>query len=237
MEPMTMMALGGLAGGLLGGMGGSKQAGTTTTINDIPAWLKPYVTGMLGQAQPMFNQQAGQGQSPVVGASQDEMMKTIQGQYLDPRSNPFLQETFQQGANEIRGAMSPSFGHMQAFGGNSGANQALGRSLGNFATNLYGNNYNQERNRQFGATAAGPDFATSGTGSAFAPFNQYSNLLKGWGSQQTQPYFNNPTGGVLGGALTGASMGRMFGGGGAGGGAPFGMGTGMTPGMNLGGWL
>jgi hypothetical protein len=159
----------------------------------------------------MFNQQVGQGPSPVTGASQDEMMKTIQGQYLDPRSNPFLQETFQQGANQIRGALSPSFGHMQAFGGNSGANQALGRSLGNFATNLYGGNYGQERDRQFGATMGGPGFASGQTESAFAPFNQYSNLLRGWGSQQTQPFFENKGANMFGGALAGAGLGRMFG--------------------------
>jgi hypothetical protein len=208
------MLIGGLAGGLLGGLGGSKQAGTTTVTNDVPEWLRPYVTGLLDQAQPLFNQQAQAGPSPVAGAAQGEMLKTIGGNYLDPRTNPYLQETFQQGANQIRGALSPSFGHMQAFGGNSGANQALGRSLGNFATNLYGGNYGQERDRQFGATMGGPGFASGQTESAFAPFNQYSNLLRGWGSQQTQPYFDNKTGNMLGGAVTGATMGRMFGGGG-----------------------
>ena len=202
MDPMTMMALGAAGGGLLGGLGGSKQAGVTTTTNDIPEWLKPYVTGMLGPAQNLFNSGVG-GSQPILDASQDETLKTIQGDYLDPRSNPYLQETFQQGSNQIRGALSPSFGHMQAFGSNSGYNQALGRSLGEFATSLYGGNYNQERDRQFGATTAGAE-------SAFAPFNQYANLLKGWGSQQQQPFYENKGANILGGALVGGSLARAF---------------------------
>lgn len=195
------MGIGAALGGALGGLGGSKQ-GNITTTTDIPAWLKPYATHLMGQAKPLFD--AGTpGAAPLQGASQDEMLKTIQGQYLDPRSNPYLQETFQQGANQIRGAMSPSFGHMEAFG--SGPNQAIGRTIADFGSNLYGNNYNQERNRQFGATTQGQDFA-------FQPFSQFKSLMSGFGGTQTSPYFENKGSSMFGGALAGASLGRMFGG-------------------------
>lgn len=200
MDPMTMMALGAGAGGLLGGLGGSKQAGTTTSVTDVPEWLKPFMMNMLNPAQNLM-QQATPGASPIMGASQDEMLKTIQGNYLDPRSNPFLQETFQQGANQIRGAMSPRFGHMEAFG--SAPNQAIGRSIADFGANLYGQNYGQERNRQFSATAGGQGFA-------FEPFQQFKGLTSGMGSQTSQPYFENKGANMLGGALAGASIGRMF---------------------------
>lgn len=202
--------LGGLGGALLGGLGGSKQSGTTTTTTDIPEWLKPFAMNLMNQAQPAFNQSVAGGPNPVLGASQDQMMKTIGGEYLDPRSNPFLQETYEQGAKQIRGALSPSFGHMQAFGGNSGFNQTLGRSLGEFATDLYGGNYGQERDRQFNATMGGPGFATGQAGGTFAPFSQYADLLKGWGSQQQQPFYENKTANILGGALAGVGLGRAF---------------------------
>jgi hypothetical protein len=210
LDPGTLALLGAGGGALLGGLGGSSQAGTTTVTNDVPEWLRPYIQGALNPAQSQFNQLIGQGQSPILGASQDEFLRTIQGGHLDPRSNPFLQETFQQGANQIRGQLSPQFGHMQAFGGNSGANQALGRSLGEFATNLYGGNYNAERNRQFSATQGGPGFVSGASDSAFAPFNSFTNLLRGWGSQQTQPFFQNRTANVLGGALAGGALARSF---------------------------
>lgn len=210
MDPMTMMALGSAAGGLLGGLGGSKQAGVTTTTTDIPEWLRPFAMNLMNQAQPAFNQSVAGGQNPVLGASQDQMMQTIGGAYLDPRSNPWLQETFEQGAKQIRGALSPQFGHMQAFGGNSGFNQALGRSLGDFATDLYGGNYSQERDRQFNATMGGPGFASGQAEGAFAPFNQYAGLLKGWGSQQSQPFYENKGANILGGALVGGSLARAF---------------------------
>jgi hypothetical protein len=202
MDPMTIMGLGAAAGGLLGGLGGSKQGGTTTTVSDIPEWLKPYATNLMGQGQSFFNQ-AAPGASPLMGASQDEMLKTIQGQYLNPDSNPYLQRTFEQGAGQIRAAMSPSFGHMQAFG--SAPNQAIGRSIADFGSNLYGNNFQQERNRQFGATMGGQE-------QAFQPFSQFKSLMGGFGGTQSQPYFENKGANMFGGALAGASLGRMFGG-------------------------
>ena len=200
MDPMTMMMLGAGAGGLLGGLGGAKQAGTTTNITDIPEWLKPYATNLMTQAQPLFNQ-AVPGATPLMGASQDEMLKTIQGQYLNPDTNPYLQRTFEQGAAQIRGAMSPTFGHMQAFG--SAPNQAIGRSIADFGSNLFGNNFQQERNRQFGATMGGQE-------SAFTPFTQFKGLMSGFGGTQSQPYFDNKMANIFGGAAAGAGLGRMF---------------------------
>lgn len=194
------LGVGALAGGLLGGLGGSKQTGTQTTIQDIPEWLKPYAMGMMQQAQPLFNASVG-GAAPIMGASQDEMLKTIRGDYLNPDTNPYLARTFEQGAGQIRSALSPKFGHMQAFG--SGGNQYIGRSIADFGQNLFGNNYNAERNRQFGATTGGQSFA-------FEPFQQYKGLMSNFGGQTSQPIYENRTANMLGGALTGAMMGRMF---------------------------
>ncbi len=209
MDPTTLMALGAAGGGLLGGLGGSKQAGTVTTTTDVPEWLKPFVMGFLDPAKQQFQQSVG-APSPVPGVAQDEILKTIRGDYLDPTLNPFLGKTFEEGAARIRSSLSPAFGHMQAFGPNTAFNQALGRSLSDFGTGLFGGNFQQERNRQFGATMGAPGFSSGVTESTFAPFNQYANLLRGWGSQQQQPYFRNKGAEVLGGALTGGALARVF---------------------------
>lgn len=217
---------GGLAalGGAAGLLGASKEAGTTTTVQDIPAWLKPYATGLIDSAQGQF--QASQTPNPLIGQAQAEMEKTIGGGYLMPESNPYLRSTYDQAAKAVTdnytSAVQPRndalFAKAGAFGPANSAyretvarNQfGLGENLGNLANNLYGGNYNTERNRQFGATTAGPDFATSATGSGFAPFNQYASLLKGWGSQTSQPFYENKMGSALGGALTGYSIGSLF---------------------------
>jgi len=204
MDPMTIGLLGGAA---LGAFNGSGQAGTVTTTNDVPDWLRPFVMNAVGGANQTLQNFTP---SAVPGAAEGQMLSTINGDYLDPRSNPYLQETFQQGANAIRGQMSPSFGHMQAFGGNTGWQNAYGRALKDFGTNLFGGNYNAERGRQFQATMGGPAFGTGQAESAFAPFSTYSNVLRGWGSQNQQPYFTNPTANILGGALAGGALGRMF---------------------------
>lgn len=199
---LNPMVLGAIGGSLLGGLGGSKQTGTQTTVQDIPAWLKPYAMGMMQQAQPLFNASVG-GAGPILGASQDEMLKTIKGDYLNPDTNPYLARTFEQGAAGIRSALSPKFGHMQAFG--SGGNQFIGRSIADFGQNLFGNNYNAERNRQFSATGQGQQFA-------FEPFQQYKGLMGNFGGQTQTPIYENRGANLLGGALSGAMMGRMFGG-------------------------
>lgn len=200
--------LGAALGALSGGLGGSSQAGTTTSVQDIPEWLKPYALNMLGQATNTFNQMPKT--SPVMGAAENEYLKTIRGDYLKPESNPYLQDTFNLGASKIKASISPTFGHMQAFGQNSGYNQAASRSIGEFATGLYGNNYNNERNRQFQATTQAPTFTTGGYEAAFAPYSQYKSLLGGFGSQTTSPYFENKTANLLGGAIAGMGLGRMF---------------------------
>jgi hypothetical protein len=216
----ALAALGGAAGLL----GGSKQAGTTTTVQDIPDWLKPYANNLLTSAQGQFN--ASQTPNPLIGQAQGEMAKTIGGGYLSPESNPYLKGTYDQAAKSVTDSYLSTtqprndalFAKSGAFGPSNSAyretvarNQfGLGENLGNLANNIYGGNYANERNRQFGATTAGPDFATSATGAGFAPFNQYAGLLKGWGQQTTQPFFENKLGSALGGALTGYSLGNLF---------------------------
>jgi hypothetical protein len=204
---VPLSLLGALGGGALGYLGANGDpAGYTTTVQDIPAWLKPYAEEMLKSGQATFNQST---KSPLIPAAEAEMLKTIQGGYLD--SNPYLDQTYQRGAEQIKSNLSPSFGHMQAFGSNTGYNQAYGRSLADLATGLYGGNYQTERGRQFAATTGAPDFNSSATTSAFAPHQAYKSLMNFGGGTQTSPYFQNNMAGAAGGALAGYTMSRMFG--------------------------
>jgi hypothetical protein len=139
-----------------------------------------------------------------------EFQNTISGMYLDPSTNKYLEDYFKLGAERIKGSLSPSFGHMQAFGQHSGYNESLSRGLGDFATGLYGGNYAKERDRQTQLTAAAPAFLGQSSQAAFQPYSQYLGTVGSLGKKKDEPYFNNPFGNILGGALTGGVLGGMF---------------------------
>lgn len=129
--------------------------------------------------------------STLSPAAEAEMLKTIRGDYLNPDSNPWLKSTFDRAAGEIQSKLSPAFGHMEAFGQNSGFQNAFGRSLADLGTSLYGGNYNNERTRQYGAASAAPNYT----------------------KKSTTPVYSNPLGGMFSGALAGGLLGgKLFGG-------------------------
>jgi hypothetical protein len=155
------------------------------------------------------------------------MNDTITGKYLDPSTNPWLKSTYDQAARSVSDAYNTTtqprtdalFNKAGAFGPQNSAyaeqvarNQfGLGQNLSDLANNIYGGNYQQERKNQLAATTAAPDFTTASSNSTFAPYQNYANTLKGWGSQQSTPYYNNPYSNVLGGALAGYGAPRLFG--------------------------
>jgi len=188
--------LGGI--GALGGLFGSGGDDTVTQRQELPDFLKPYaplyaqmgynLTGLPYQPYPwetvapftadqmtamdMVRNRSLTG-SPVVNAAQQETLDTIGGKYLDPASNPYLQQTFDTAADRVTDAFSRGtaaqtdarFARQGAFGGSAwneiqGANQqALGDSLSGMAANIFGNNYAQERNRQQQASQFAPNLA------------------------------------------------------------------------------
>lgn len=157
--------LGAGLGGLLGSMNGAKKIddAVTSEYSSNP-FLSPLAT--------------------------NEMAKTIRGDYLNPDSNPYLKQTYDRAAGEIGARLSPSFGHMEAFGQNSGWQNAYGRSLADLGTSLYGGNYNQERNRQYGAMGSVPFGNT-----------KFSST----------PVYSNPMGGIMSGAMAGGLLGgKLF---------------------------
>jgi len=138
--------------------------------------------------------------SPVVNAAQQQTLNTINGDYLNPSTNPYLQQTFDQAANRVtdafsRGAAAQTdarFARAGAFGGSAwnemqGANQqALGDSLAGLGANIFGNNYAQERNRQQQASQFAPNFGAQDYRDAEALLN-----IGGMQQQQGQNYLTD----------------------------------------------
>ncbi len=88
----------------------------------------------------------GQGGSPVVGSAQDLTQQTLQGDFLRPESNPFLQQTFDRAADLTRGRLDSEF---SGSGRNLGASlPARSEELQTLASNIFGGNFQAERNRQ-----------------------------------------------------------------------------------------
>jgi hypothetical protein len=199
------------AGALLGGMGGSSgPAGTTTTEQGIPDWLMPYVKPALDKYSTDI-QNYNVDPYGVMPAAMQEFKNTVGGMYLDPSTNKWLDEYYKLGAERIKGTISPSFGHMQAFGSHSGYNEALSRGLGDFSVGLFGGNYQKERDRQQQMTAAAPSFLQSSSQAAFAPYQGYLNTVGGLGKKTQQPYFEgSDMQNALGGALAGWGLGNLF---------------------------
>lgn len=213
-------ALGGLLGALASSLGGSKQTGTQTSIQDIPDWQKPFVmSAMTGAA----NQYANTAPSSLLAPAEAQMGATINGAYLNPESNPYLRETYNQGAqaltdnylSTVQPRTDAMFGRSgQAFGGNSGYQETvarnqfgLGQNLKNLATDVYGGNYNRERQNQFTATQNAPSFATNRVGAQFAPVNNFSNISnRSMGSQTSTPLYENKAGQALYGGLLGSQI-------------------------------
>lgn len=202
-------ALGMAGGALLGGLGGSKQAGSITVEEGIPDWLQPYVKPALDKySTQLQNYQIDP--YGVMPSAMKEFQNTISGMYLDPSTNKYLEDYFRLGSERIKGSLSPSFGYMNAFGAHSGYNEALSRGLGDFSTQLYGGAYNKERDRQSQMTAAAPSFLGQASTAAFSPYQQYLGTIGSLGKKKEEPFFTNPWSSALGGAMTGGFLGGMF---------------------------
>lgn len=110
---------------------------------------------------------------------------------------------------------------LQANLGEQDVNRRLNTSLADLTRNagLWQNdmarnmaNYQAERGRQLSAALGTPGFQSGVTESQFAPYANYANLFKGWGSNQTTQYPQGSAAqGALGGALSGYALSRMFG--------------------------
>lgn len=116
----------------------------------------------------------------ILGTGASGMADTASGNFLTPDSNPFISDVYDAAANKLTTNFSDTVlpGINASFGTGGGAGGALhgltlakaggelSDSLGDLGANIYGGNYQQERNRQEAARAGLTNAGTNlyGTG-------------------------------------------------------------------------
>jgi hypothetical protein len=109
--------------------------------------------------------------TPNIGIGQNLLGNTLSGDYLN--NNPYLDQMYNQAASNVtrnyQEAVAPSIGANAEAQGRYGSGlyqnmmansqRELGNSLGQLATNVYGQNYATERGRQDSAMGKIPDMA------------------------------------------------------------------------------
>lgn len=162
-------------------MGGGPDNVTSTTNTEPPAFLVPSLTRAANASSANFNNSPG---NQIIGQGQNLIGQTLSGDFLSPDSNPFLQQTFDRAADLTQTRLSSEF---------AGAGRDLGAAaparseeLQTLASNIFGGNFQAERDRQLGALQSSLDFD---------PLNMFINRLAGiipgagGSTQSTQPVF------------------------------------------------
>ena len=163
--------------------GSNPQNITTTTATEPSEFVKPYVTEAFGQAQNMFQSASPNFypnqtytdfapesnaamqlatnramNNPLLASSQSEINNILQGNYLDPSTNKYSQQLYDQIAGDVTSGVQSQFSKAGRLG--SAANQeVLASELGKLGTQVYGDQYNQERANMMSATQLAPGIA------------------------------------------------------------------------------
>ena len=152
------------------------QRGKTVSNNPFSFYNGDRVAGFSPEQESGFNlgtQRALAG-SPTLNAANNNITKTLNGDYLNPASNPYLKQTVNNALDSVQTRVNSQFR-----GNNYGstANQELlTKNLGDVANSIYGQNYTNERNNQLNASG-------QATGLASADY-QDANYLQGIGAQR-----------------------------------------------------
>jgi hypothetical protein len=157
---------------------------TSTSSNEPPAFLRGPLTQGVNAASSQFNSQTGGTGSQLLGQGQGVVSDTLQGNYLNPDSNPYLKNTFNRAADLTRTRLASEF----AGSGRDLSASAPARSdeLQTLASNIYGGNYQAERDRQQNAV---------GQARSLDPLNMFIDRLggiipgAGGTSRSTQPVY------------------------------------------------
>lgn len=149
-------------------MGGGGGGGESTTVQNIPAELKPLASAYAGKAidlsqqgftpytDPRFadlsqaqqqgidaiTQRATQG-SQTVNNAEAALNQNIQG----GQTNPYLDAMVGKAQDSVRSQFNTGAVNSGSFG-NSGLQEQFAGQLGDVATSMYGNAYETDRNRQ-----------------------------------------------------------------------------------------
>jgi len=205
---------------------GQSPAGQTTTTTAPPSYLYPYMGTALSQAGSLLGS-AGPQYYPgrqVAGFTQPQQeaftgLTGIDTGLMQGSGNPYEDAMFHQAAGATQNQLSSEFAGM---GRNASAAEPLrGEQLNNLATSFYGGNYQNDVNN---ALTAGQNLLGIGNQVQqeaqkqidantqkynyyqqlpYQQLQRYEQFLQGVnpGSQQSSPYFTNPTANALNTAL------------------------------------
>ena len=156
--------------------------GSSTTTNEIPDELKPLATRYTTEATKLFDQpyQGYEGQryadmnamqnaglgmvanralggDALMNAGYANLQDTLSGKYMDPATNPYLQKNVQTAMGQAMGNINSQFNRPGAFGSSAHEGVAANQ-LGNIASQMYGQNYANERANQLQAWNMAPTY-------------------------------------------------------------------------------
>lgn len=145
--------------------GGTPSNTTTTTQQKLPDWLNSANTYGAQQAQNLYGtggpayypgnpvapfspmqeqylsgvENLASNGSPVMNTANQQMQTTLSGAYLNPASNPYLQDTFNQAANAVQQKVGSEFA---GSGRNPEASVGVQNDqMNQLANQIYGGNY------------------------------------------------------------------------------------------------
>lgn len=207
-----------------GGGGGSSAPATTTTISksEPPAFVQPWSEQLMQRGAAMSNtpytpytgqkiadqapetqigldltaQRAMNG-SPLMQATQQNQLDTVNGAYMSPDSNPYLRANVDRALGDVQTRVNSQFNNANY--GSTAHQETLARAMGEQANALYGANYSQERLAQqraamFAPQLAQQDYADAqallGVGDARRALEQetLNQQLADWTEAQQDPY-------------------------------------------------
>lgn len=190
-------------------MSSSPHSVTTTQNTSLPGWLDSANQYGVGQAQQLYQKggpqyypgstvaplssiqeqyltganNLGANGNPTLNAANTYTQGALSGEYLNPSSNPYLAQTFNQAANAVQNRVGSEFG---AAGRNLEASIPVQNDqMNQLATQIYGGNYQNERNLQ-GQAATNANVLNSSSLANMGAVGQAGALLQ----QQSQNYIN-----------------------------------------------
>lgn len=152
------------------------KLGQNVTKNPYQFYNGDTVAGFAPEQEMGFNlgTQRAMAGSPTLNAANQNLTSTLQGNYLNPATNPYLKGTVDQALGDVQSRINSQFNNNNF--GSSAHQETLQRGLGEQANSIYGQNYAQERDRQLNA-------AGQATGLAGADYMD-ANYLQGIGAQR-----------------------------------------------------
>lgn len=170
-----------------GGGNSGGGGGTQTTVQKSDPWSgqQPYLTDVMQKAQDQYNKgpmgfypnqtyaplstesqvaqdlqaQRALSGSPLTTAAQEQLTKTMRGDYLDPAANPFLQA----GADQIKAKVLPGIQSQFSGSGRTGsalAARAAGEGVADAIATQAMQNYTNERQNQIRGMMFAPQMAS-----------------------------------------------------------------------------